>query len=560
MLESVKRMVGYIFVCCTVGAQTFHPLNIETYLLSQHSVSITVSWENQYSDYSVETSNFDNPIEWREFLTTSDPFFSITPGNGIAFFRVKSVARKVADFGCDLLPNGDCAAIVPRDACGPAVQSWPLSHSSVEDSIPFKFDWWAGPYQNKAGYDAVNRINEQFRTGQSAGLMADRFRSFDNNHSTVRAFYPQLTILDATGSYLNSCEMILEQKVSLGVQSFRVDGSPVGDRIAVMDYYDRVSLAKHYRPDMADSFVVDVIPDRDYRILFEKNALIISPSVDSFKTDDTGDLDRFTFLKPYSMHATGASGVDSDLAKIILFASASLAPPTKERIFRNGLFVPVMEYLIRRNLHGDLLDPKAHAPSINIPAEAYLAPPQQKTLENGQLESRLSAYENAPSMSAPFLDSLLEDAAQLTSIPPITRMLIQDDLIHHIKGSDQYEKPPYISSSPYAISIALRPGEWFEGELDLAASWTDQEAPMMDSQFLLIRDLEGRSTVESLGNHKFRISIPWSQGTAQDNLRTDLAFFAEDSQHIGFPAYLSVRHIQPNDVFNFLGTTPRAKE
>ena len=169
------------------------------------------------------------------------------------------------------------------------------------------------------------RINAWYEEGTAAGLWQDTFRSFDDGHSSLRQVYPQLTFLEAIRTYHDPCGGIFGPRVTVGVQSLGVRD---GGTWAVADYAARSAIrAAHetgsVNPVQSQSF---------YRLLYERNFLLVAPAVGSFA--DTAD--RFRFLSPFYLHSVGRSGTDARLLKPLVFAAAALPPDLKTRMLRQG--------------------------------------------------------------------------------------------------------------------------------------------------------------------------------------------------------------------------------
>ena len=352
------------------------------------------------------------------------------------------------------------------------------------------------------------RINAWYEEGTAAGLWQDTFRSFDDGHSSLRQVYPQLTFLEAIRTYHDPCGGIFGPRVTVGVQSLGVRD---GGTWAVADYAARSAIrAAHetgsVNPVQSQSF---------YRLLYERNFLLVAPAVGSFA--DTAD--RFRFLSPFYLHSVGRSGTDARLLKPLVFAAAALPPDLKTRMLRQGLYVPTLLWLFKGQFGSGIRDESAHRPAYSLPAEAWSDSVDQ----------------------SPFLDGLVETARSLRHIPPVARTVIDARLTRA-----DYEHPPYAEITPYGFFGALRRGETVELTVDLRRSWVDKGQSIREYFAELLR---GPGSIGFLNpeHSLLRFRIPWTSTTDPAGIRTDVLLLVNDGVHDSAPAYVSVRHLQDSE-------------
>ncbi len=559
-LPKVKLM-SVTQVCClalgglvggTLAAGT-EPINITQIRLEAGRVE--VAWEGGAPPYQVETATALPETDW-EILASQvfEQVYALAAVGNQGFIRVSCVEPVVASlpFGCDLDADDSCPGPKPSPWCltVPPIGDWrePIAAS---ETPPLQFDFWSGPYQNKAGFDAVERINGWFTAGESAGLSQDAFRSFDSDHSTIRDFYPQLQRLDAVDSYESDCRVIYEPGLTFGVQSLSVDAGSFGSGISVIDFHHLTEVVQHYHPAGARTLTPTGRPAFRldfYRRLFENNMLLVSPAVNSYRETDGGVDDRFQFLTPYSLASVGASGTDSRLLKPVIFAAASLPRGLKTRMLRLGLQVPVLSWLWKSGQGGGLRSEAAHRAAYALPSEAVEPPPTPATLPDGSMESRLDSYRNAPDAVAPFLIGLLERAHGLSHLPPVARLGFE--AAPAVTG-ESYAVEPFVRFDPYSVQAVVRPGEQLVLELDLSQSWTDQRS-LAGYHAQVLREPDGTSgaaTQLDLDETSGRVTltVPWQTAASRGSRRTDIVFLVNDGEYDSVPAYVSVRHLQEDE-------------
>jgi hypothetical protein len=387
--------------------------------------------------------------------------------------------------------------------------AWP-ERSESPGELPLSYEKWTGaPYKNVSGERWVDQINLWYRNGDAAGLTQDTFRSFDKGHSGIRASaYPQINIEAVVSDLGPPWENIFRPRVTMGVQSFGIDGKSVVEarsRAVIRSFYELGGAAQPFQ--------------RFYRLFYENNFLFVAPAVGSFSQGN----DAFAFLSPFYLHSIGASGSDARLLKPLIFASAALPPNLKTRLLRAGLFVPTLMYLFKSHIADDIKATEAHVPAYTLPAEA-----------DDDFEG-----------PTPFLDGLLNSAHSLTHIPPVCRLRMIDFAIE-AEGDHDYGHAAYCEYNTYAFSGALRPGQAFVMTIDLRFSWTDENCPIVAYQASVLR---GDASIEPLNGEKsmFRIRIPWMPTNNRNNLRTDVLLLVHDGSYYSAPAYLSVRHLDRLD-------------
>ena len=403
--------------------------------------------------------------------------------------------------------------IGPLDPCGNTalLREWPEAIGSKD---PLKYDRWAGPYQNGAGKAWVDQINAWHREGTAAGLGQDVFRSFDNGHSSLRAgYYPQLTFESPVASYFNICDAVFGPRVTMGVQSFGIPKAGQGT-ISVIEMVTQQAIASV----LATGTLARVPTQRFYRMFYERNFLFIGPAAGSYAED----ADKISFLSPFYLHSQGASGTDAQLLKPIVFAAAALSPRLKTRILRGGLYVPVLMYLFKSSITGNMRSPEAHM-------AAYHA--------------WIEEAEKGHTGRAPFLDRLINSAHDLNHIPPVARMRILDAQVE--RGMPSHR--PYMEYNIYGFTGALREGEKLELIVDLSGSWTDANKIIKRYYAEILR---GAGTIEFLNREGslVRVTIPWMRNETLANFRTDVLLLVHDGTYDSAPAYISIRHIQNNEL------------
>ncbi len=387
---------------------------------------------------------------------------------------------------------------------------WPQHSGEPGAVMPLAYgQWTGGPYKNPSGQRWVDQINAWYREGTAAGLTQDAFRSFDNGHSGLRKdAYPQLRVEKAVANFGNPAENIFRPRVTMGVQSYGMGGRSV--------------IEESSRGMLRQFATVGGKPppfQRFYRLFYENNFLFVAPAVGSYSKEN----DTFAFLSPFYLHSIGASGTDAKLLKPIVYASAALPPALKTRMLRQGQLVPSLLYLFKNNIAADITSPDAHVPAYTLPAEA-------------------ADDFDGPT---PFLDGLLNDAHNLTHIPPVCRLRVTKFSVE-VEGEPRYGNTAYHEENQYAVSGALRPGQSFVIEADLRYSWTDDNLPV-DHYYAKI--LRGDAAIESLNEEGsvLRITIAWAPTNNRNDLRADLLFLVHDGAYYSAPAYISVRHIHKLD-------------
>ncbi|MCC6486874.1 MAG: hypothetical protein IT364_05180 [Candidatus Hydrogenedentes bacterium] len=386
---------------------------------------------------------------------------------------------------------------------------WPAPEKRAEAPVPLQYDKWAGPYMNAAGERWVNQINQWYTEGTAAGLTQDTFRSFDNDHSSIRTvFFPQLNVAEPVTSFGTSCKNVLGQRVTMGVQSYGTQG------MCVADFHCVNTIRSFY-----ESGKPAPGPQALFRIFYENNFVYVAPAVGTFAPDK----DAFSFLSPFYLHSVGASGTDATLLKPLVFASAALPPDLKTRILRNGLFAPVMMYLFKNAIAGDIKSPDAHLPAYTLPEEA----------------------ENAHPGPSPFLDTLISSAHGLKHVPPVCRMKATPVAPSSAEGKE-VQLAGYMEDNTYAFSSALRPGEALELEVDLRPSWTDEGKHVTEYYAAVLRGKADIQSLESNGS-RVKVTVPWEVRDRDRDFRTDILLLVSDGTYYSAPAYISVRHIHKLD-------------
>lgn len=388
------------------------------------------------------------------------------------------------------------------------LESWPAPENDPKAKEPLIFDVWSGPYKNAIGQRWVDQINAWYREGTAAGLTQDTFRSFDNNHSSIRlGAYPQMKSVPPIPAIGAPWENVFRHRVTLGVQSYGNEGR------SVIEAQTRTLLRAIYESNASHADF-----QRIYRSFYENNFLYAAPAVGSYKPGK----DAFSILSPFYLHSIGASGTDSRLLKPLVFASAALPPELKTRILRQGLFVPAMMFLLKSHITGDITSPEAHVPAYTLPAEAA------------------DDYEG----DAPFLDTLLNAAHNLSHIPPVCRFRILKLNVEN--DDDSIDRPTYYEDNTYAFAGALRHGQTLTLDLDLRFSWTDQNRPIKRYEVILLR---GKAEILPLEKDlsRVQISLPWNVAGKDHDFRTDVLLLVHDGAYYSAPAYLSVRHIHRLD-------------
>ncbi|MCC6698169.1 MAG: hypothetical protein IT365_21280, partial [Candidatus Hydrogenedentes bacterium] len=385
-------------------------------------------------------------------------------------------------------PDADAAPIAREsdtiDLSVARLTEWPAPESRPEAPVPLQYDKWAGPYLNAAGERWVNQINQWHTEGTAAGLTQDTFRSFDNNHSSIRTvFFPQLNVAEPVTSFGASCKNVLGQRVTMGVQSYGTQG------MCVADFHCVNAIRAFYQSGKPAPG-----PQALFRIFYENNFLYVAPAVGTFSPEK----DSFSFLSPFYLHSVGASGTDATLLKPMVFASAALPPELKTRILHNGMFVPTMMYLFKSAIAGDIKSASAHLPAYTLPEEAADGHP-------------------GPS---PFLDTLIGSAHDLKHAPPVCRMKATP-VAPTNAGTESVRQAEYVEDNTYVISSALRPGEALELEVDLRPSWTDKGTHVTEYYAAVLR---GGATIEPMAEDgsKVKVKVPWELRDRDHDFRTDI--------------------------------------
>jgi len=412
----------------------------------------------------------------------------------------------VPPFGCTLRSARTGDFIWSGTFWGSYLATWPAASDNTSGKMPLSWGTWTGgPYRNPSGEAWVDRINAWYGEGTAAGLTQDRFRSYDDGHSSIRGgAYPQMSVMPARASIGRPRDTIFLPRVTMGVQSYGAKGN------SVIDANSRAALRAFFS-DREGSATFQ----RAYRPFYENNFLFVAPAVRTYKDEE----DAFTFLSPFYLHSVGASGTDSKLLKPFIFASAALSPELKTRILRQGVFVPTLMALFKSSITGDMLDPAAHRPAYALPEEAG------------------SEFQG----NTPFLGAMVNGAHELEHIPPICRLRIESMAVE-TEEDYVYGDRVYFEDNTYAVAAALRRGQALVMTIDLRFSWTDDTRPL--SAFHTIA-LAGNPGVEKLNaeGSRLRVRIPWRTTNNKTDLRTDLACIVHDGSYHSAPAYISVRHI-----------------
>jgi hypothetical protein len=511
---------------------------------------LELTWESSEGFLVLEKTLSLTELDWvRVPLESGASAVALPLETDVGFYRLRNVGVTPdgPPFGCDL-DDPDCAgpSLPPWCFGVPDISEWE-DNSEAAEAPPLKFDFWTGPYQNKAGFDAVARINQWYESDQAAGLAQDAFRSFDEGHSALRDFYPQLRFLDAVASYESECRDVFGPRVTFGVQSLAVTADGLGSGLSVVDYRAITEILNHYNPSAYRQLTGESKPifTREfYRLFYETNMLLVSPAVNSFKEGE-GAVDSIQFLSPYYLLSVGKSGSDRELLRPLVFAAASLPRDLKTRVMREGLQVPLLLNLFRQARFENVRSPEAHVPAYSLPEEAWREPPTPAVKEDGSLENNTEAYNRVDPQPAPFLDRLLRLAHELEHLPPVARLHFQS--APEISGRDDSAEG-FLHADPYAVQAVLRPGETLTLELGLSKSWSDGR-PLSDQSIVLLRDPEGLAEVEEISGVErgFRIKIPYQTVAAGQPRRTDLAAFVNDGTYDSAPAYISVRHLQEDE-------------
>lgn len=428
----------------------------------------------------------------------------------LLFALSSSSCGKVIPFGCPL-DGTDCTTAASPCSSIPALSTWPAEPLTRSENSPLSFDKWGGPYLNERGQEWVDQINAWYDEGMAGGLWQDTFRSFDNNHSRLRDFYPQLTFADPIRSYLNPCRDIFGRRITMGVQSLGVRD---GHLWAVADYSNLTAIRSAHQLGVVNAAQSQSF----YRLFYERNFLLVAPAVGSFENG----VDRFRFLSPFYLHSEGASGSDALLLKPIVFAAAAMPPALKTRLLQSGLYTPTLLWLFKSTVGAGLRTEAAHRPAYSLPEEAY----------TDSLDS------------SPFLDRLVETAHTIDHIPPVARTMLEVDLR---REGASYEHHPYAEKTPYGFFGAIRRGETVEVTVDLRQSWVDQDWQIEE---YIAEILRGPGSIGFLnsGHSLLRIQIPWTEASDPGGLRTDVLLLVSDGLYDSAPAYVSVRHLQDSEI------------
>ncbi len=415
----------------------------------------------------------------------------------------------VPPFGCVLESSDSTGFTWAKGFLFAHLAAWPGPGAKPEEAQPLAYGkWTGGPYHNAAGERWVKRINGWYEAGTAAGLTQDTFRSFDDKHSSLRpGAFPQLQFAEPRAALGNPAKTIFRPRVTLGVQSYGIDGH------SVIESRIRAALRRYYETG------APVTMQRTYRTFYENNFLFVAPAVGTFKPGR----DTFAFLSPFYLHSVGASGTDARLMKPLVMASAALPPELKTRILRKGLYVPALMYLFKESITGGIRGTEAHVPAYSLPDAA-----KHETEED-----------------APFLDRLITAAHELKHIPPVCRLHVTD-----MRVEDEEDRPNrseiYKEVNTYAVTAALRHGQTLVLDVDLRYSWTDHNLPVAQYFTEVLRG-EAAITRRNDEGSRLRIRIPWRLTNNRDDLRTDILLLADDGTYAGAPAYISVRHLHRHD-------------
>lgn len=387
--------------------------------------------------------------------------------------------------------------------------AWPGPLNAPTAQLPLAIGrWTGGPYANDAGRRWVEQINAWYSEGTAAGLHQDTFRSYDNNHSSLgKNAFPQLRFEEPVAAFNRLADTVFLPRVTMGVQSYGIKGS------SVIEAHSRAMLRRYATPG---SHVLPI--QKAYKLFYEHNFLFIAPAVGTFKNGE----DAFAFLSPFYVHSVGASGTDAKLLKPFVFASAALPPALKTRILRQGLYVPILHYLFKSHIAGDLLSPDAHLP-------AYALPPEAADSDT----------------SSQFLDGMIYAAHRLTHIPPVCRIRTTKVTVDADEES-RYDASAYFEDNTYAITAALRKGQTLILDIDLRFSWTDTHEAIASYHTAVLRGGADIAKLQPDGS-QVRITIPWAITNNRTDLRTDILLLVHDGDYFSAPAYISVRHLHPLD-------------
>jgi hypothetical protein len=492
-----------------------------------------------------------------------------------AYIHARNTQRTA--FGCEL---GDlqCQGATTPSVCEASAAEWPQNQMS-NSAKPLAFLTWAGPYQNRAGYDAVQKVNQAYASQTAAGLKSEKFRSFDAQititgstavykaHSTIPPqAYPQVEVLNAVPDMERSCQIIwnatnnayqqvcearkldeagfcqyiFDDQLNYGVRSLGVGSVNFGSSLLnLLDSQQKARIRGFYLNTLVDPVVTP--PSYSTNLLirnlkeggmskelirkfYENNYLHVTPAIRSFSYGDT-----FAFLSPLTLFSQGASGTDSMLLKPVLQTSAALPPTLKKRIMDQHLLVPTLMYLFKSQSTANYLSPEAHPVAYALPAEAAK-------------DTLTTDYANAPQTPAPFIEGLIRRAQALSHIPPVARLKILDAKVLY-SGTRQYFREPYFENNIYEFTAALRQGETLELIVDLSDSWTDQGLPITRFDSVKLRG-QGQILPLTSDGSLVKIVIPYMAKTEFKDLRTDILININDGTYDSAPAYISIRHIQ----------------
>lgn len=466
---------------------------------------------------------------------------------------------------------------IPYDICENKNGEWPLNVNHLKQS-PLAFVNYRGPYLNKGGYDAIKVVN-----ASGGNLKKERFRSYDalittsgtssgtyRAHSSILAnHFPQLELLkeipykDRTcfpewdrhqNKWINRCSIqqpresefcknIYNPKVNYAVRSLGTSNTTYGSLLNLADFYDKNHIRSRYinsltySDQVSEPFSTNLLRrnlradegQEYFKKYYENNVLFVSPSIRSFSQGDI-----FTTLTPFIINSDGASGSDSVLLYPIIAASASISPTLKDRILASKTLVPTLMYLFKSSYY-DYEDPNAHHVSLKMPSE-YL----DKKLDPIPGKPVNYQYEIAPSDPAPLLNKIIENAKNLTHIPPIARMKVYDVVVTNT-GTRDYKIPNFYEDLTYLFKSALRDGENIEFVVDLYDSWSEKE--IKSYHFKLLR---GNAVIEKMNpdGSILKIKIPFQKKDTRLDTRTDILLYVNDGKYNSAPAYISVKHLQ----------------
>lgn len=494
--------------------------------------------------------------------------------------------EKKTSFGCK---PGDttCKGPLSYSACASGSIEWPLN-SKNGASTSLKFVNNREPYLNKAGYDAIKKVNELNR-----GLRLERFRSFDAQvtasstapqtgyykaHSSINPLsFPGIEVLNelpemdrqckiewdiyqkklvqrcgfssnGNGKEKDYCLNVFDPKVnwmvrSLGVPTTKFGAGNTGST-NVIDYFEKERIRGRYYKSLTDPqisppvFSDTVIRNNAeanegqdlFKKFYENNIIFITPGIRSSRFGDI-----FSILSPFYITSFGNSGSDAALMYPILIASASIKTDLKKKIMDSKMLAPTISYLFRNNFTGNYTEPGSHASSYLLGSEAASS---TVTLLPGQ--TRDQAFAALPLKPAPFLDRIVKEASELTHIPPVARLKIHDLKI--TENPKRYFIPNYNQDNTYSFTAVLRQGESLEMVVDLYDSWTDGKE-IKNYGHVLLRGLGEIKKLNADGSI-LKITIPYMKKDKEVETRTDILLYVNDGSYNSAPAYISVKHLQ----------------